>query len=46
MMDERRSLNLANSVAVGIYEVLRQWNYPDLQCKGELRNYEWPDGLD
>lgn len=46
MMDERRSLNLANSVAVGVYEVLRQWNYPDLQCKGELRNYEWPDGLD
>ena len=45
MMDERRSLNLANSVAVGVYEVLRQWNYPDLQCKGELRNYEWPADL-
>lgn len=36
-----RSLNLSNSVAVGVYEVLRQWNYPDLLCEGKLRNYEW-----
>ena len=42
MMDDRRSLNLANSVAVGVYEVLRQWEYPQLKCSGELRNYEWP----
>ena len=25
-----RSLNLSNSVAIACYEVLRQWNYPDL----------------
>lgn len=36
MIDEARSLNLSNSVAVGVYEVLRQWGYPELKCKGEL----------
>ncbi len=46
MMDDRRSLNLANSVAVGVYEVLRQWDYPDLQCSGELHNYRWTEKND
>lgn len=41
MMDEARSLNLANSVAIGVFEVLRQWDFPQLSCKGELRNYDW-----
>lgn len=41
MMDSMRSLNLANSVAIGTYEVLRQWDYPKLQCSGELRNFDW-----
>ena len=41
MMDGARSLNLANSAAIGIYEVLRQWDYPMLQCRGELREYDW-----
>lgn len=41
MMDEARSLNLANSVAIGVFEVLRQWDFPQLSCKGELRNYNW-----
>lgn len=36
-----RSLNLSNSVAVGVYEVLRQWNYPELSLKGKLHNLEW-----
>ena len=36
-----RSLNLSNSVAVGVYEVLRQWNYPELTLKGKLHNLEW-----
>ncbi len=39
--DAARSLNLSNSVAVGVYEVLRQWNYPTLQNLGELHNYKW-----
>lgn len=30
MRNELRCLNLSNSVAVGAYEVLRQWGYPDL----------------
>lgn len=41
MIDEARSLNLANSVAVGCYEVLRQWNYPELLTKGELHRHKW-----
>ena len=31
MRDELRCLNLSNSVAVGAYEVLRQWGFPDLR---------------
>lgn len=38
---DARSLNLSNSVAIGVYEVLRQWNYPKLLCEGKLRDYEW-----
>ncbi len=41
MMDGARSLNLSNSVAIGTFEVLRQWDYPQLSCKGELRHYDW-----
>ena len=36
-----RSLNLSNSVAIAAYEVLRQWNFPELLCKGQLTKYEW-----
>jgi len=36
MISDARSLNLSNSVAVGVYEVLRQWNYPTLQNFGKL----------
>ncbi len=36
-----RSLNLSNSVAIGVYEVLRQWDYPELLCRGKLTKYEW-----
>lgn len=38
-----RSLNLSNSVAIGVYEVLRQWDYPDLEVKGKLRSFDWED---
>lgn len=41
MINEARSLNLSNAVAVGTYEVLRQWNYPTLLCKGQLRTHNW-----
>lgn len=38
-----RSLNLSNTVAVGVYEVLRQWGFPQLENRGELAKYHWPD---
>ncbi len=41
MMDSMRSLNLANSVAIGVFEVLRQWDFPALSCRGELREFDW-----
>ena len=41
MQGEIRSLNLSNSVAIGVYEVLRQWNYPSLENFGQLHNYSW-----
>lgn len=41
MINDARSLNLSNSVAIAVYETLRQWNYPQLLCEGELRNYSW-----
>lgn len=31
-----RSLNLSNAVAVGVYEALRQWDFPLLQNAGKL----------
>ena len=43
MIDEASSLNLSNSVAVGVYEVLRQWGYPELKCKGELTKVKWAE---
>lgn len=41
MISDARSLNLSNSVAIGVYEVLRQWDYPSLQNFGQLHNYSW-----
>lgn len=43
MINDARSLNLSNSVAIGVYEVLRQWEYPELLCKGELHRLKWTD---
>lgn len=41
MMPTLRSLNLSNSVAIAAYEILRQWNFPELQNKGELTKFDW-----
>lgn len=38
-----RSLNLSNSVAIGAYEVLRQWNFPELLTKGKLTRFDWSE---
>jgi tRNA (cytidine/uridine-2'-O-)-methyltransferase len=37
--DAARSLNLSNTVAVGVYEVLRQWGFPAMRTKGHLTRY-------
>ena len=34
--DSARSLNLSNAVAIGVYEVLRQWGFPKLRRYGKL----------
>ena len=39
--DSARSLNLSNAVAVGAYEVLRQWGYPEMRTKGKLTKFDW-----
>ena len=36
MMDTLRSLNMSNSVAVGVYEALRQWDFEGLCAGGSL----------
>lgn len=38
-----RSLNLSNTVAVAVYETLRQWNFPELQNFGQLRDCKWEE---
>lgn len=36
-----RCLNLSNAVAVGVYEVLRQWDFEELESTGQLTQYDW-----
>lgn len=44
MIPDARSLNLSNTVAVGVYEALRQQDFAGLLDTGKLRGYTWPDG--
>ena len=41
MIDDARSLNLSNSVAVVIYEALRQTGFSGLKNTGELTKFKW-----
>lgn len=41
MIGETRSLNLSNSVAVAVYEGLRQNSFDGFNCKGELHRLKW-----
>ncbi|SEV82426.1 tRNA (cytidine(34)-2'-O)-methyltransferase [[Clostridium] fimetarium] len=41
MIGDIRSLNLSNSVAIVLYEALRQNNFDQMNLEGHLRNYEW-----
>ena len=43
MLPGARCLNLSTSVAVGVYEVLRQWDYPALQNEGQLHHGTWEE---
>ena len=46
MRSQGRSLNLSNAVAIGVYEALRQWGYPDLECRGHLARLRWDEDTD
>jgi tRNA (cytidine/uridine-2'-O-)-methyltransferase len=39
MVKDNRSLNLSNSVAVIVYEALRQGGFQDLEIEGKLTKY-------
>jgi len=41
MLDNIRSLNLSNSVAIVVYEALRHNNFDHMQLEGQLTRYEW-----
>ena len=41
MLDKIRSLNLSNSVAIVLYEALRQNGFGSLQREGELHRLHW-----
>lgn len=41
MNPEIRSLNLSNSVAIVLYEALRQQNFAGMQMEGELHRLSW-----
>ena len=40
MVSQARSLNLSNSVAITVYEALRQLNFPGLQDFGKMRGQQ------
>lgn len=46
MAGETRSLNLSNSVAIIVYEALRQNNFSHMKLKGQLHRHNWTDGAD
>ena len=41
MRDTIRSLNLSNSVAIAVFEILRGWDFEGLREDGKLTQYEW-----
>lgn len=41
MRDTIRSLNLSNSVAIAVFEILRQWDFEGLREDGELARLSW-----
>lgn len=41
MLEAARSLNLSNSVAIVIYEALRQRGFPQMLREGQLHHHKW-----
>ncbi|MDY4742243.1 MAG: tRNA (uridine(34)/cytosine(34)/5-carboxymethylaminomethyluridine(34)-2'-O)-methyltransferase TrmL [Lachnospira sp.] len=41
MIGDIRSLNLSNSVAIVLYEALRQHGFSDMNCEGHLHRLHW-----
>ena len=41
MLPEERSLNLSNSVAIILYEALRQLDFKGLESEGQLHHLKW-----
>lgn len=44
MLPAIRSLNLSNSVAIVLYEALRQNGFSQMQLEGELHQLHWKEG--
>ena len=43
MLEKIRSLNLSNSVAIVLYEALRQNQFSNMQLEGELHRLHWKE---
>ncbi len=43
MLEQIRSLNLSNSVAIVLYEALRQNGFGNMQREGELHRLHWKE---
>ena len=43
MVGETRSLNLSNSVAIVLYEALRQNNFDQMKLEGQLHRLSWDE---
>ena len=41
MLEAARSLNLSNSVAIIIYEAMRQQGFPGMLMEGQLHHHKW-----
>lgn len=41
MLEQIRSLNLSNSVAIGLYEALRQHGFKQMEMAGDLHRLHW-----
>ncbi len=45
MREQARSLNLSNSVAVALYEALRQTDFVGLSSMGQLHEHKWSENV-